>query len=189
MLVKLLYWDLLTKHGRLEWYNMVLRHMPGSFGVSLRGKFLRRYFGKLGKDPVIYQEVMYRNIQKIYAGDNFNIGTGSFIQAAGGLRAGDRVMLGPFVRIWTANHSYKDPTRPIMGQGYEFKEVFLDDDVWIGANSFIMPGVTLGAKCIVSAGSVVSAKKYPPGTILGGNPARKIGEVGAERDGGAQRNG
>ncbi|MBK6898705.1 MAG: maltose O-acetyltransferase [bacterium] len=60
-------------------------------------------------------------------------------------------------------------------QGAEYREIVIGGDVWIGSNAFLMPGVELGDGCIVSAGSVVGAKKYPPYSILMGNPARVIG--------------
>jgi acetyltransferase-like isoleucine patch superfamily enzyme len=53
--------------------------------------------------------------------------------------------------------------------------VVIGRDVWIGANAFVMPGVQLGDGCVVAAGAVVGAKKYPPYKILAGNPARVIG--------------
>ena len=64
---------------------------------------------------------------------------------------------------------------PVWQQGYDNKSVKIGNDVWIGANAFIMPGTILGDKCIVSAHSVVGARQYPSGTILAGHPARKIG--------------
>ena len=88
---------------------------------------------------------------------------------------GDYTLLGPGVKVWSTNHVFADPDRHIRDQGAEYKEVVIGRDVWIGSNAFIMPGTNLGDGCIVSAGSVVGAKKYPPYSILMGNPARVIG--------------
>lgn len=88
---------------------------------------------------------------------------------------GSNVLLGPYTRIWTQNHNYKDPDIPVRAQGYTFRPVIIGDDVWIGANVFVMPGVVLGSGCVVSANSVVGRKEYPPRTVLAGYPARKIG--------------
>ncbi len=99
----------------------------------------------------------------------------NFVQAAGGLTIGDYTLLGPGVKIWTTNHVFENPDELIRKQGAEYRSVSIGSDVWIGSNAFIMPGTELGDGCIVSAGSVVGAKKYPPYSILMGNPARVIG--------------
>jgi len=108
-------------------------------------------------------------------GDNVHIGTDNFLQGAGGIVIGNDVMLGPSVKIWSANHQYADPDVPVRLQGYEYKEVEIGNDVWIGANSFIMPGAKIGNGCVIGAGSVVAGKVVPDYCILMGNPARKIG--------------
>ncbi len=54
--------------------------------------------------------------------------------------------------------------------------VRIEDGVWVGAGAIILPGVTVGHKCIVGAGSVVT-KDVPPFTIVAGNPARAIGRT------------
>ncbi len=72
-----------------------------------------------------------------------------------GLTFGNAVLLGPGVSIWTSNHQFADPEVLIADQGQEFKPVIIEDDVWLGANSFIMPGTHLGRGCVVSAEAMV----------------------------------
>ena len=98
-----------------------------------------------------------------------------FIQAAGGITIGNDVLFGPDVKIWSANHRFNDTDKPIRAQGYKYRKVIIGNNVWIASNVFIMPGVEIGDGCIISAGSVVRADKYPPYTILSGNPAVKTG--------------
>lgn len=108
------------------------------------------------------------------------------------LTVGDRVLIAhqvsimdnlthPISSVRRAQH-FKD----IVTTGHprtidlEDKPVRIEDDVWIGCNSVILHGVTIGARSIVGAGSVVTSD-IPPGVIVGGNPARVIKEVPPEK--------
>jgi acetyltransferase-like isoleucine patch superfamily enzyme len=84
-------------------------------------------------------------------------------------------MMAPGVKIWSGNHSYRDRAVPIREQGWTEAPVSIGNDVWLASNAFICPGVTLPDGVVVSAGSVVGVKQYPPFSILAGNPARVIG--------------
>ena len=59
---------------------------------------------------------------------------------------------------------------------YANKPISIGDGVWIGAAALILPGITIGERSIVGAGSVVT-RDVPPYTIVAGNPARPIGKV------------
>ncbi len=65
--------------------------------------------------------------------------------------------------------------RDEKGRRFSFAPVNIGDHVFVGVNSIIMPGVNIGSRVIVAAGSVVT-KSVPSGKIVGGNPARIIGE-------------
>jgi len=183
-LFKLLYWDLKHQQGRFSFLQSMLRDVPGEFGIALRSRLYRKRFAKAGDRLSVAQGVRFRNIQYITVGENVSIGDCCFLQAAGGIELGDHVLLGPGVKIWSANHRTADLTRPIKGQGYEFKKVVIGSDVWIGANAFIMPGAQIGDHVIIAAGSVVGAKPVPAFRILAGNPARVIGTREQQPDSG-----
>ena len=93
------------------------------------------------------------------------------------IRFGDDVMVGPRVSFFTAGH----PTDPMIRQEQlEFGlAINVQDNVWIGGNSTILPGVTIGKNAIVGAGSVVT-KDVPANTIVAGNPAQVIREIGEQ---------
>ena len=68
--------------------------------------------------------------------------------------------------------------RDTSGRRYRYAPIAVGDDCFIGARSILMPGVVIGDNVIVAAGSVVT-KSAPAGSIIGGNPARVIGETSA----------
>lgn len=84
---------------------------------------------------------------------------------------GDRVNIGPFVRLITDTHEIGPPARR-AGPG-RFDPITIGDGVWIGAAVTVLGGVTIGAGAVVAAGAVVTAD-VPPNTIVGGVPARVI---------------
>jgi len=83
-------------------------------------------------------------------------------------------MIGSGVHIYVANHRYTIKGLNIINQGHcNAKSVVLKEGCWVGANSTILPGVEVGARSVVGAGSVVT-KNIPPNTIFAGNPAKFI---------------
>ena len=84
-------------------------------------------------------------------------------------------LVGPRVSFYTASH----PTdAEIRNEALEFGlPITVKDNVWIGGNVVILPGVTIGKNSIVAAGAVVT-KDVPDNVIVGGNPARVIREIG-----------
>ena len=84
---------------------------------------------------------------------------------------GDRCMFGPQVQIYTATHPlhWKD-----RSSGLEFaKSVIIGHDVWVGGNTIICPGVRIGDRSIIGAGSVIT-KDIPSDVMAAGNPCRVI---------------
>lgn len=96
----------------------------------------------------------------------------------GNIDIGDNVMFAPNVTVITATH----PVLPSLREkGLQFNvDVKICSNVWIGAGAIIMPGITVGENSVVGAGSVVT-KDVPPNTVVVGNPARVLREIG-ERD-------
>ena len=83
---------------------------------------------------------------------------------------GDFTMFGPAVQIYAATH----PVDPLQRRSVEFgKPVVIGSDVWVGGGAIICPGVTIGSRSIVGAGSVVT-RDIPDGVVAAGNPCRVI---------------
>ena len=88
---------------------------------------------------------------------------------------GDNVRIAAEAFIATGDHIFKDPNIPIIKQGFQYSDVVIEGDVWIGRRCIIMPGVKLGKGCVIAAGAVVT-KDVEPYCIMGGVPARFIGK-------------
>lgn len=108
-------------------------------------------------------------------GDRSSFNTGCFIGCSGRITIGADVMFGPGVQVYSENHVYADPTRPIKDQGVERSFVTIEDDCWIGAGTIVTAGVTIGRGSIIGSGSVVT-RDIPAGSIAVGAPARVIGQ-------------
>jgi acetyltransferase-like isoleucine patch superfamily enzyme len=102
-------------------------------------------------------------------GSNSRVNRKCTLDVRGGLRVGDNASISPEVMILTASHRVNDPEFPV-----EVRPIVIEDHVWIGTRAVILPGVTLGRGCVVSAGAVVT-RDVPALAIVGGVPARQIG--------------
>lgn len=173
--LKRVYWDLRDPIGRFNYRCAFLRNFPGQAGQMMRDNYIPRSFGEAGHGIIIHEGSRFRNVHLLKVGDESEIGVENFLQAGGGITLGKRVMLGPGVKIWSVNHNFDQFEVPINQQGYTEDPVSIGDDCWLGANVFVFPGVVLPEGCVVSAGSVVAKKRYPPYSILAGYPARVIG--------------
>jgi acetyltransferase-like isoleucine patch superfamily enzyme len=104
-------------------------------------------------------------------GNNVGIGLSNVI--IGPVKIGNFVMLAQNIVISGLNHGYEDVTTPPRLQKVVTKQITIEDNVWIGANSVVTAGVTIGKHAIIGAGSVVT-KNIPGYAVAVGNPARVI---------------
>ncbi len=100
------------------------------------------------------------------------INSGCAFQDQGGITIGDRCLIGHSAVITTLNHDM-DPAR--RGDIHP-APVVLGDDVWLGANVTMLPGVTIGDGAVVGAASTVT-KDVPAGAVVVGSPARQVRSV------------
>ena len=123
-----------------------------------------------GKNVNIEKNAVFSS--KVSLGDNSGIGICASIN--GTATIGNNVMMGPNVSIFTINHRFERIDILMNQQGMsEQRPVIIHDDVWIGANVIILPGVTVGKGSIIGAGAVVT-KNVPEYAVVGGNPAKII---------------
>lgn len=116
------------------------------------------------------------NMRKIYVGINSTVARpGCYLQGAGTIRFGDYVQLAPNVGILSANHDLYDQRK------YNVAPIVIGDYSWIGMNSVVTAGVTLGPRTIVAAGAVVT-KSFPDGyCVLAGVPAKVVKYLDKEK--------
>lgn len=110
----------------------------------------------------------------IEVGKNFFANYNCTMLDVGKIKIGDNVQIAPNVAIYTAGHPVHPATRNTL---YEYGiDVTIGDNVWIGGNVVICPGVTIGDNAVIGAGSVVT-KDVPAWTITAGNPCKVIRKI------------
>lgn len=113
----------------------------------------------------------------IEVGKNFFANYNCAIVDVAKVTIGDNCLLAPSVSIYTAGHPIYPTTR---NSAFEYgKAVSIGDNVWIGGNTVVCPGVHIGSNVVIGAGSVVT-KDIPDWTIAAGNPCRVIRKITEE---------
>jgi galactoside O-acetyltransferase len=107
----------------------------------------------------------------ISLGDNVYVGPNAVLFGAGGIEIGSDVLISPGVVITSHQHTFASSDRPMREQPVAFATVVIEQDVWIGANAVILPGVRLGRGCVVGAGAIVTHDVVGRGIAVG-VPAR-----------------
>lgn len=134
----------------------------------------------LGQNSVVESYSCINNaVGDVIIGDHTRIGIHNTI--IGPVTIGSHVNLAQGITVTALNHNFSDTTRRIDEQGISTNPVTIEDDVWIGANAVILPGVTIGQHAVVAAGAVVTAD-VPANTVVGGVPARIIKKKNTEND-------
>ena len=110
----------------------------------------------------------------VIIGDHTRIGLHNTI--IGPVTIGSHVNLAQGITITALNHNFDDSEKRIDQQGVTTKEVVLEDDIWVGANAVILPGVTIGNHAVVAAGAIVT-KDVPPHSLVAGVPAKVIRQI------------
>ena len=138
---------------------------------------MRKLLGKTGKFFHIANPFHCDYGSNIEIGENFFSNYGLTILDVGKVTIGDNAQIAPNVSIYTAGHPIHPDSR---NSGYEYGiPVAIGDNVWIGGNAVILPGVTIGSNSVIGAGSVVT-KDIPEWVIAAGNPCRVLRKITEE---------
>ena len=130
----------------------------------------RRFW--LGRKSVVESYCCINNaVGDVTIGDYTRIGIHCTV--IGPVCIGNNVNLAQGITVTALNHNFEDTSRRIDEQGISTKPVVIGDDVWIGANAVILPGVTIGRHVVVAAGAVVT-KDIPDYSLVAGIPAKVI---------------
>ncbi len=169
------YWDEEVNNRQLDaiGYCHELNAIPVT-DREAREKIIRKMLGTSDEDTEFLPYFHCDCGKNIHVGKQFLANCNCTILDIAPVHIGDYVMIGPGVLISTVNH----PMTP-MGRRNHIgiaKPVTIGNDVWIGGNATILPGVTIGNNVVVAAGSVVT-KDIPDNSLVGGVPAKVIREL------------
>ncbi len=155
----------------LQWLNTVDRS-----DFDEIGKIVKELLGK-SEDAFINPPFYCDYGSHIEVGKNFFANYNCTIIDVAKVKIGDNCQMAPNVAIYTAGHPLHPVARNSM---YEYGiSVTIGDNVWIGGNTVIMPGVHIGSNTVIGAGSVVT-KDIPDWSVAVGNPCRVIKKITEE---------
>lgn len=159
-----------------QWAQPILGWIPGLTGFVMRYLLFKALFGSLGGMCYVAPGVTMQRCYGIRAGKNLAVNRGSLIDGKGGVEIGDNVLIGPYVIITSAQHSFERPDLPMNAQAEKKARVQIGNDVWIGTHAIINPGVSIGDRVIVAAGAVVT-HDVESHSVVAGVPAKKIKDL------------
>jgi acetyltransferase-like isoleucine patch superfamily enzyme len=144
----------------------------------LRKWFQKKKMSRIGKNSEIRPFCFIDGTNNVEIGDNVIIPNGTILatdpfNTDGKIIIEDNVLLAPNCAIYCTTHRFDDITRPIKEQGDIAKTTIIKQGAWLGINSVVMPGVTVGRNAVVGANSVVT-KNVPDYCVVVGSPARII---------------
>ncbi len=158
----------------LEFEVMAL-HLIGFVPFHCIRRFFYRLGGmKIGQGSTIHMGAKFYNTFNIEIGEDSIIGEDAVLDGRDKLTIGNHVDIATDVMIYNAQHDVRDPSfRAICAP------VVIEDYVFIGPRAIILPGITVKRGAVVGAGAVVT-KDVEEGSIVGGVPAKKIGDRGVK---------
>jgi maltose O-acetyltransferase len=137
---------------------------------------LEELFERLGADAVVEPPFHCDYGSNISIGEDFYANTGCVFLDCARIEIGDRVLFGPNVQLYAATHPVEAERRR---EGLEYAlPITIGDDVWLGGTVVVLPGVTIGDRAVVGAGSVVT-RDVPAEVVAAGNPYRPLRELEA----------
>lgn len=141
---------------------------------EIRRSILRELFGQ-GGDSVWMQPPFFCDYgSNILLGERAFFNFNCVVLDVCVVKVGDFTMFGPGVQIYTATH----PMNAELRRKQEFaKPIEIGSDVWVGGGAILCPGIRIGSKAVIGAGSVVT-KDIPGSVFAAGNPCRVIREIG-----------
>ncbi len=151
-------------YGCNYWFNRIPYR-------SLRMKMFRLMGLRIGPNSTILMATEFNALRKIVIGDHTVVNAHVYLDGRGGLSIGDSVNISSHVLLVAGTHDVQDGAH-FRG---EAKPIVIEDYVWLCTRCTVLGGVRIGKGAVIAAGAVVT-KDVEPFAIMGGVPARKIGE-------------
>ncbi|MBI2418362.1 MAG: acyltransferase [Ignavibacteriales bacterium] len=154
----------------LNWFIRLFHRYINIIRIQFYEYDIKKGLLSCGKNVSIKSFCVIEGKECVSVGDNVSIGSFIHIWGHGGVTIRNNVMIAAHTSITSLTHDYtvKEMIKTVVK-----KSVIIEDDVWIGSNVVICPGVRIGKGSVVGAGSVVT-KNIDPYTINFGVPAKKI---------------
>ena len=165
---------------RLRFVTIVCRLLPPTSLNEVRAALYRCVFPRVSRrvaflGPITVVGAGQGVYGRLSIGEGALIGLNVTFNLDGNIMLGRNVALGPSVAIYTSTHLLGPGSRR-MNLNAIARPVVIEDGVWIGVGSIVLPGVTIGRGSVVGAGSVVT-ENVPSNTLVTGNPAKKVQEL------------
>lgn len=158
----------------LKWILRGLSYHKTKLRLKLRTMSWRATFGSFGADSKAYPTAIAYARKHIHVGNNVTINDFVHIWGGGGVTIGDGTMVASGTKIISQTH---DPGALEDGLAYfqtsKTGPIVIGQNVWIGSNACILPGITIGENSIIAAGAVVT-RNVPRNTVVAGIPARTL---------------
>lgn len=135
---------------------------------GVRNALLRLFGAKIGKRVRIRPDVNIEQPWNLSIGDDSSVGDRAILYCLGTVTIGKGVSISQYAHICAGTHDYEQPDMPLLRP-----PIVLEDNVWIAADAFVGPGVTVGEGAVLGARSSVY-KDMAPRMVYAGNPAREI---------------
>ncbi|MGI9013541.1 MAG: WcaF family extracellular polysaccharide biosynthesis acetyltransferase [Phycisphaerales bacterium] len=165
-------WTFKEKLGRAIWMlaGRPAFRMTFHNWYRLRAFILRRFGATIGTGVAIRPTVSIEVPWMLTIDDDATIGDHAILYSLGPIHIGRRAIISQYAHLCAGTHDYADHTFRLIRSS-----ITVEDDVWIGADAFIGPGVTIGRLSVVGARSS-AYKDVPPGQVCVGNPAKPLKE-------------
>jgi putative colanic acid biosynthesis acetyltransferase WcaF len=164
-------WTRTELFGRALWEcfrGPLFYYTPRPFWAWRRA-VLRIFGARVGRNVRVHPTARIEIPWNLEIGVNACLGDGVIAYSLGSIVIGSNVTISQYVHLCAGTHDYSLPDMPLLK-----KSICIEAGVWVCADAFIGPGVTVGESAVVAARAVV-VKDVPPGTIVAGNPARVLG--------------
>lgn len=154
---------------KLYLVSLIIKFIPSTRGFGLKSRMYRWAGAKIGTNVRIVSSATIIGNGELSIGDNTWIGHEAMILCSSDIRIGNNCDIAPRVYIDNGTHKIT-PDKDRIGDIETSEDIRIGNGCWLGANSSILPGVTIGDKCVVAAGAVVT-RSYKGMSLLAGVPA------------------
>lgn len=157
--------------------DLVLSLLPQDTASGIAKRWLLQLRGaRVGRRCKLWRGVWIDEYRGLVMGDDVSVGRSAMLQTVGGVTLEDRVMVAHGAKLVSAGHRIPARREESMRfAGNTGAPIVVRHDAWIGSGAIVLAGVTVGEGAVVAAGAVVT-RNVPPYTIVGGVPARQLGE-------------